>query len=555
MVCFPDVLPQMEIQDISISGTIFIVTAASRTPSANCPRCHQASERVHSYYLRTPHDLPISGHQVQLRLRVRRFRCQNRVCRQQTFAERLLALLPAHAQRTTRLRATLLAIARGVSAQVSERLLVHLGMPTSADTLLRFVKQEVFPPVVAPKIVGVDDFALRRGKTYGTIFVDLTSHRPIDLLPERTAATLSSWLQDHPGVEVLSRDRSSEYARGASEGAPNAQQVVDRWHVLKNMGDVVQRIIGRTHATLKQRYGGGSRTRAKRQRSRGESLASQAARLRRFAHYEEVMSCARQGMGITAIAEHLHMSPATVRKFVYAGAFPERSSHHYRQGPLAAYLPFLQQHAQAGCTNASHLWRTIRAQGFPLGYNVVNAWLRAYLAMPGRRSSAREQARRDAFLAMGLPDTPVAVPAERILVPPDTAEREPLKSPHHLAWLLMREPTTLNQREQQMLTDIRQEPVIEATYVLAQQFITMVRTHQGADFDEWLRACRSSGVPDLQTFAEGLAREYDAVKAALRLPYSNGPVEGHINRLKFIKRSMYGRGSFHLLRQRVLSAA
>jgi transposase len=528
------------------------------TPTAICPRCHQGSQRVHSYYLRTPHDLPISGQIVQLQLRVRRFRCQNRACVQKTFAERLPELVPVHAQRTPRLRTTLLGVARVMSAQASERLLILLGMPTSADTLLRLVKQEVLPPVVAPKVVGVDDFALRRGKTYGTIFVDLDTHRPIDLLPERTAQTLSSWLQRHPGVEILSRDRSSEYARGATEGAPHAQQVVDRWHVLKNIGDVMQRVVGRTQATLTQRYlaaGGTIRPRAKRQRGRGEALASQAALLRRQARYEEVLTYTHQGMGITAIAALLHMSPTTVRKWVYAGAFPERSTHRHHEGPLDRYLPFLQQQVQAGCTNAKELWRTIHDQGFPLGYNVVNAWLRSYLAQPGRRSSAREQARREAFTAVVPKDTQVPTTSGSIMLPPAQDSREPLGSPRHLAWLLLRKPTSLNRGEQEVLAFIRQEHAINEAYLLVQQFVAMVRNRQRDVFDAWLQACRRSGIPDRQTFAEGLQRDYSAVKAALLLPYSNGPVEGHINRLKFIKRSMYGRGSFHLLRQRVLPAA
>lgn len=203
----------------------------------------------------------------------------------------------------------------------------------------------------------MDDFALRRGQTYGTIVIDLSTHRPIDLLTERTAETLSQWLQDHPGVEFISRDRSTDYMRGATEGAPQAQQVLDRWHVLKNVREVVQRIVSRSHATLKQRQkdsGVTVRARSKKKRSSSEIAASQVARLRRQARYEEVVELYRQGKSSAAIAELLQMSPTTVRTFVYAGAYPERSAHRSRRlVRLEPYLPYLEQRVQQGCENAS----------------------------------------------------------------------------------------------------------------------------------------------------------------------------------------------------------
>lgn len=195
----------------------------------------------------------MSGQTVHLELRVRRIRCQNGQCAQQTFAERFPETLCVHAQRTQRLTGTLTLFALALSGRVGERLLAQAGMSTSADTLVRLANRAASLPIDVPVILGVDDFAFRRGKTYGTMLVDLKTNRPIDLLPERTGDALADWLRQHPGVKLISRDRSSEYARGASEGAPDAQQIVDRWQVLKNLGEVVLRVVGRTHAALKQR--------------------------------------------------------------------------------------------------------------------------------------------------------------------------------------------------------------------------------------------------------------------------------------------------------------
>lgn len=449
--------------------------------------------------------------------------------------------------------------------EAGARLLAEVGVSTSADTLLRLVKRSQLPVVETPKAIGVDDFALRRGQTYGTIVIDLSTHRPIDLLTERTAETLSQWLENHPGVEFISRDRSTDYMRGAAEGAPQAQQVLDRWHVLKNVREVVQRIVSRNHATLKQRQkdsGVTVRARYKKKRSSSEIAASQVARLRRQAWYEEVVNLYRQGKSLAAIAQLLQMSPTTVRKFVYAGAFPERSAHRSRRiVRLEPYLPYLEQRVQQGCENASLLWQEICQQGFTHGYKVVNTWLREYLGQPGRNSSEQEKAKRQAFLDAVQVEQGMVSSSEEIVLETTTTEEhtplavEPLESPRHLTWLLLRRPESLDPHEQQVLTFIREVETINTTYDLVQRFLTMVRQRHAEQLDTWLEDCLTSAVPDLRTFAEGLKRESAAMKAALTYSYSNGPVEGQVNKLKYIKRSMYGREKFELLRQRFLQAA
>jgi transposase len=476
-----------------------------------------------------------SGLTVHLKLRVRRFRCLNEQCAQQTFAERFPETLLVHAQRTQRLTGTLTLFALAMSGRTGARLLAKTGMSTSADTLVRLVKAIASPPIDAPEVLGVDDFAFRRGKTYGTILVDLKTNRPIDLLPEYTGDALADWLRQHPGVKLISRDRSRAYARGASEGAPQAQQSVDRWHVLKNVGEVVLRVVGRTHAALKQRQAASGvqvRSRYKRLRSSSELAASQASRLRRQASYHEVVTLYQQGKSMAAIVEQLHLSPTTVRTYIYAGAFPERATHFLRKGQLGSYLPYLERRVQEGCDNASLLLRELRDQGVSKGYKVVNTWLREYLQKPGRRSSEQELSRREILLSSvnagadyeSAPQVsdPLAVPAyaDGMVV-----LEEPLESPRHLSWLLLRDRASLTLQEQQMLAFIRQEPTIEVAHDLAQRFGSMVRRRQPDQLDPWLEAALGSGIPDVRTFAEGLQREYSALKAALVYPYSTGPVE------------------------------
>ena len=240
------------------------------------------------------------------------------------------------------------------------------------------------------------------------------------------------------------------------------------------------------------------------------------ARLRRQARYEEVVVQYHQGQSIAAIARDLPMSPSTVRKFVYAGAFPERAAHRLRQTyRLTPYLPYLQQRVAEGCENASRLWQEICPRGFPHGYKVVNTWLREYLGKPGRRSSEAEKAKYQSFMDAvtaepGLAPRDSELPLEAPRPEPPEVVAEPLGSPRHLTWLLLRPPESLTQQEQATRTFLREVQEINTTYELAQRFFTMIQKRQADLLDAWLQECEASGIPNLQAFAEGLRSAYPA---------------------------------------------
>jgi transposase len=390
----PFSLPGFEVQEISCVEAVLTITACATVPTALCPTCGQESHRLHSYYTRRPTDLPVSGQTVRLCLRVRRFRCQNQACQQQTFVEPLPEAVPRYGRQTKRFSTTLRLFAVAVSGQAGSRLLKHLGMAVSGETLRRLAKSSGPSEVKAPDLLGGDDFAFKRGRTYGTLLVDLRTHRPIDMLPERTAEALSLWLRKHPGVLLISRDRSTEYARGATDGAPEAVQIADRFHILLNLREAVERALKRIHAELIEQQnasGHGLASRYKRRRSQTEIAASKVARLRRQARYEEVVSLYKQGMSILSIAEQLRMSRSTVRNFVYAGAFPERATVLRTKSLLDPYVPYLEKRLAQGCRNANQLWRELVAQGFSGDYKLVNRWLSPRREKPGRKHSLLEK--------------------------------------------------------------------------------------------------------------------------------------------------------------------
>lgn len=557
----PFELPGFIISQVRFDESRFIITAQARGPTSPCPACHQPSKSVHSYYQRVPGDLPVCGKQVRLVLTVRRFRCTFSACSKKVFAERLPQLLLPHAQRTKRLSDALQVFADNFSAKLAARVFSKLKMPVSPATLLRLVKNPLNSltqdEIEALKVISLDDFAFKRGRTYGTLILDLLNHRPVDLLADRKAETVAEWLKSHPTIEIVSRDRSPEYARGITLGAPQALQVADRWHIFKNWRDVLERILTGQQARLKEKLAQAGlsvkTTRKSRQKtSVTQRVASAAARQRRVERYDQVKVREGQGQSILQISEELQMSRMTVRKYLSLENPPapiERRRVRYIGEP---YLTHLEKRWQERCHNAKQLWRELKEQGFKGTYKPVQRWASLHRDKPGRLLSEREKAR---LIVSGRAEEPILPPLPLALEKQVGPGFEPLPLPRQLVWLFLKEEKELKLNEQKWLEFIAQDSILGGLRQTSQKFISMIKEHRAAGLDEWLEESSQNPLLDVQTFAEGIRREYEAIKAGLTLPWSQGPIEGHINKLKLIKRTSYGRGSLELLRQRVLRAA
>lgn len=482
----------------------------------------------------------MSDRAVGLRLRVRRFRCVNGACPRETFAEPFPGLVARHARRTDRLAAAQVRTGLAVGAEPGARLLRELRMATSPDTVLRLVHRHPAPVAETPRVLGVDDWAWRKGRAWGTILIDLERRKPVDLLPDRTATSVSTWLRAHPGVEIVARDRSTEYARAITEGAPDALQVADRWHLLHNLRQVLVRHLTSVRGRLKALPGAknlpadGPRSR---RRSQAEQAVSSAARNRHLARYTEVRRLhAEDGLNILQIARALRISRTTVRKYLAADAFPERGRHSVPPSILAPYQEYLNARWVEGARSAIGLWREIQTLGYPGSSRPVSIWAQ------GRRTEPHRCTPKKYLTARADPQD----------VPP---RRGRLPSTRRLAWLLVRDPEALGDAETIVLAHIRQDAEVVMLHDLARSYTRMVREKRPTDLDGWLEASSVSGISAVATFGEGLRRDYSAVRAALAEPWSSGQAEGQINRLKMLKRQMYGRAGFELLRKRVLSAA
>jgi len=526
-------------QIVAEPGGLTLVLAATRR-TARCPVCQRRAHRVRSVYQRTLADLPTGGHPMTLRLRVRRFRCEHAACPRRIFAERFPRLTDVRARRTRAQRAHLVELGRAVGGRAGVRLARRLGLHVSRTTLLRLVRATAASPPPTPRVLGVDDWSRRRGRTYATILVDLERRQPIELLPDATAATLERWLTEHPGVEVVSRDRGGAYADGARRGAPDAIQVADRYHLSANAGETLERLLVRHHADLQAaaaavtaRQAGADPPPPVVDRPPTRVQREQAARqAHRHARFDAVLALLGAGASQREVAATLGLSRVTVAKYARAGTCPTPTSRR-RTSAVDPYRPHLAARWAAGCRDSAALFQEIQALGFAGGRSTVADYLAAWRTGPRRRGP----------YAPGPTGEP----------PPPPPVRVP--SPRQTRWLLLRaaddlKPEQRAYREELLAT----APAIALGTQLIADFRRLVRGRDHAALAPWLAEARASGLKELTAFVAGIERDRAAVEQALLSAWSNGQTEGQITKLKLLKRSMYGRAGLELLKCRLLAA-
>src|SRR5437867_10306648 len=537
-------LEACEIDDTTAQITLAV---QSTQPSAPCPQCATPARRIHSDYERTLADLPWAQYRVRLQLPVRKWFCRNRSCPRRLFTERLSTIAVPWARRTLRLAQRLIALGVALGGKAGARLGQAWDVRVSRNTLLRLLRRQPAPSFPTPRVLGVDDFALRKRQTYGTILVDLERRQPVALLPERTAAPVAQWLREHPGVEVIALDRASAYAEGARQGAPAATQVADRFHVLQNLADALTHVFtthGRArdavNATAHQQPvplpDGTSAVPVPPPPTPPAEQARAAQRAaRRQARYDAVWALHRQGWSTAAIAAQVGCSRRTIERYLQMPTWPVRQHRrHYGRSVLNPYKAYLLERWNAGCHTAIQLFRELQPRGYTGSYRRVTAYvsrIRQAQGLPPRRQGRRQ--------ILPVVAEPVSQPL----------------TPRRATWLVLRREETRTEAEAQQLAQLHAQSAEVAEAIdLAQDLTHLVRQRQPESLDPWLERASTSALEALRRFTRGLRDDYAAVKAGVTLPWSSGPVEGHINRLKMVKRHMFGRARLDLLSRRFLRA-
>lgn len=542
----------LRLESVSVVSGVVEIFVTSARPVACCPACGHPAARVHSRYQRTLQDLSWQGRPVRIRWRTRRFFCDTPGCPQRIFTEHVPTVARRYGRRTFRCQEAALCLGLIVGGEEGARVAKYLGFPLSGDTLLRVLRRTPRPPIKEPRVIGVDDWALRRGQTYGTLIIDLERHQPLELLADRKWETFRDWLAQHPAVEVVSRDRARCYAHGALAGAPHATQVADRWHLLQNLREALKKLAERflpeiwkavretsdhqatarqptpTPDNLSQATAQDSSAAVAPAKNCGD-FRRELRRSRRVERFEQVHELQQEGHSQREIARILGLSRKTVRRFLHSESFPERAMRQ-RAKRFAAIDQYLARRWREGNRNARILAAELQHLGYDLSYYSVRRTVASWRDRPhSRRARSTTEVSRK------------------------TRNARPLSS-KQISWLLFLSPDEMEQNDQALAEAVQgSHQDLRLASELARALTDIVKHRRPSEVRGWIdRATTSTSPQEIQRFARGLLSEYDTIAAALALPWSNGQTEGQINRLKLVKRQMYGRAKLDLLGQRFL---
>ena len=543
----PDV-SSLRLRGIEQGSDSWVVEASASSVSA-CPDCGVSSTARHSSYWRQLKDLPIQGRSVRLKLRVGRWRCRNPICKRKIFCQRLPGVTGKRAQETDRFAEILRSVGYALGGRAGERLSVRLGLRISDDTLLRRVKEAAkdAPPLQAIRAIGVDDWAWSKGKNFGSIVVDLERGTAVDVLPLRSAKALSEWLERHPGVSVVARDRQGLYAEGARRGAPDAVQVADRFHLIQNLRQAVERALAvqRSHLRLPARVQdvlippslpvkGGHRILVRSRVAQMEAETVRQRRQERLKLFQTVKEMQAAGLRISEIARHLGVNRRRLDKWARLDTLPERDRMQPRPGMAESFRDYLRRRWEQGCRHGRTLLAEIRQLGYIGGHSQLAKLLSPWRQPPAGTNPAAEDMTEERS---------ISVPGRSI-------------APQVAAALLSKIPSELTDHQAEIVSTLKKQcPGFAAMRKLVLSFRSILRRGKVGTLKRSIKEAENAGITAITRFVRHLKRDQAAVENAVVYGWSNGPVEGHINRLKAVKRQMYGRAGFELLRSRVLPLA
>src|SRR5271167_4775823 len=530
------------------------VTVDSRQPTF-CPGCGAQSKSRHSTYWRTLWDLSAQGAPVIVHARLGRWRCRNQQCDRRIFTERVPGLAAPFARRTARLAGIVRLLGHSAGGRPSERLMGRLGMPVSATTILASLKEHArarseSSAVAAVHVAGVDDWAWRKGANYGTVIVDLERRQVVDVLADRSAATAASWFKDHPEVQVVSRDRAGLYAEAAREGAPQARQVADRFHLLQNFRETIERQLGGYEAPIPESHVNPDDSQATLPLLAQSDCASDAVTQTRLMRrgrravrqqlFDEIRALFEGGSSVREIARKLGLGRRRVERWVRRIDLPDLNTMASKPCTPAHFGALLARRWAEGITKVRHLFAEIRHRGYTGSYSHLARFLAPWRSCePSFDGDEQVRAEQEE-----------PAPARMRTLDPMTGRAI---SPLTAAALCVKPRGQMTARQVANVDALKAASAeFTAMRHLAMRFRGLLRGGTPERLDAWLIDARASGIYAMQRFARTIRQDLEAVRNAVLEPWSNGQTEGQINKLKTLKRAMYGRAGVDLLRARMM---
>lgn len=529
------------VDSVEVEADVVTFRVRARTDDAACPGCRKRSARVHARYRRELSDLPVGGLPARVIATIRRFKCLSPRCAQATFSEQIPGLTTPFARRTPPLTGALVKVALSVAGRAGSRLATGLAMPCCRDVLIRLIRAQPLPDPGQIEVLGVDDFAVRRGQSYNTILIDMATRKPVDVLPDREAKTLATWLAGHPEVRFTCRDRASAYADGIRTGAPQAIQVADRFHLWKNLCEAAQRTVAAHHRCLRAAAAAAGAVPALPEHPALALPAAEAVvppvRVRRLTQrtrerHAAVHEALDRGLSRSGVSRELNLDIQTVRRFANAATAEELlGKAENRTTCLDPWTDVVNQRWNEGVTSATAITAELRGLGFKGSAQVVRRYLQP-LRLPGTSPSHPDPRRR-----RPAPSAP-AVP-----------------KPRAISRALLTHPDRLTEDDALIVKNaITGCAHLERLHEHVRAFAKIMARRRGQELPAWLDAVEAGDLPELRSLAIGMRRDLPAIINGLTLEHSSGAVEGNVTRVKKLKRDGYGRANFDLLRARILLA-
>ena len=518
------------VQNIEQSGGMLYVYATSSSEEGTCPYCGQKSKKVHSRYVRVIHDLSILGYGAVIHLGVRKFFCQNHECAKTTFAEQPGTEVFRYRRRTCRCEVAVARHGISASSNSASRLLSLLGIPVSSSTVLRDLHRMHPSSYEDVREVGVDDWAWRKGVTYGSIVIDLKEGWPIDLLGDRDTDSFREWMQGHVQVGLVSRDRSTDYSSAIAALDRTVTEVADKFHRVKNIYDRFGKLIAEHYDDYRRAVRKDEEVEEVVQESTGGKTSKPQKTDSRDIMFREVKELQSKGFKPTAISKKLGIARQTATKYCKMEILPARNSKLRNQ--YYRYDKYVEQECAKGRPMCS-VFEEIKSQGFSGSltpfydhYKYLSDGHRGY--RPKGWKPVTENHPKDNRSEL-IPIKALTAMVDKAIRQKDMTEEEidTMRILNTLGWF----------REM---------------YDATKKFHAVITGSDTAELIRWMKRFWKTSIATLKTFIIGIMKDFKAVRNTIRLNVTNGITEGYVNKLKAVKRLMYGRAGIELLKNKLV---